>query len=104
MNNVRIAGWWIVAAVIGVLLLFGSRLVAMTVDWLWFGEMGQRALFWTLLAAQAQLALLFGVPLFAVFSDAYMRRMSGSNACAATLFGRTVDVKFRPICEERELI
>src|ERR1700675_4456246 len=25
-----------------------------------------------------------------------MRRMSGSNACAATLFGRTVDFKFRP--------
>ena len=45
-----------------------------------------------------------GVPLFAVFSGAYMKPMSGSNACAATLFGRTVDFKFRPICEERELI
>ena len=37
-----------------------------------------------------------GVPLFAVFSGAYMSGMSGSNACAATLFGRTVDFKFRP--------
>lgn len=44
------------------------------------------------------------VPLFAVFGGAYVSGMSGSNACAATLFGRTVDFKFRPICEERELI
>ena len=44
------------------------------------------------------------LPLFAVFGGAYVSGMSGSNACAATPFGRTVDFKFRPICEERELI
>jgi uncharacterized protein len=66
MNNVRIAGWWIAAAVVAVVILFGSRLLALTVDWLWFGEIGQRALFWTILAAQAQLALLFGASLFLV--------------------------------------
>jgi hypothetical protein len=36
------------------------------------------------------------VPLFAVFGGAYVGGMSGSNACAATPFGRTVDIKFRP--------
>ena len=36
------------------------------------------------------------VPLFAAFGGAYMNGMSGSNACAATPFGRTVDFKFRP--------
>jgi hypothetical protein len=37
-----------------------------------------------------------GVPLFAVFGGAYISGMSGSTACAAALFGRTVDFKFRP--------
>ena len=45
-----------------------------------------------------------GVRLFAVFSGAYMDGMSGSDACAATPFGRTVDFKFRSAFEERELI
>ena len=45
-----------------------------------------------------------GVPLFAVFSDPYRRGMSASNACAATLFGRTVDIKFRPVLRGEKLI
>jgi len=45
-----------------------------------------------------------GVPLFAVFGDPYRRGMSDSNACAATLFGRTVDVKFRPDLRGEKLI
>ena len=45
-----------------------------------------------------------GIPLFAVFSDAYLNGMSRSNACAAARFGRTVDVKFRSrFLEEIEL-
>ena len=45
-----------------------------------------------------------GIPLFAVFSDAYLDGMSRSNACAAARFGRTVDVKFRSrFFEEIEL-
>jgi hypothetical protein len=45
-----------------------------------------------------------GIPLFAVFGDAYLNGMSRSDACAAARFGRTVDVKFRSrFLEESEL-
>jgi hypothetical protein len=36
-------------------------------------------------------------PLFAAINAAYLNEMSGSKACAITPFGRTVDIKFRPV-------
>jgi hypothetical protein len=34
----------------------------------------------------------------------FFAEMLGSNACTVTPFGRTVDVKSRPLFEKRELI
>jgi hypothetical protein len=34
----------------------------------------------------------------------FFAEMLGSNACTVTPFGRTVDVKFRPFFEKRELL
>ena len=34
----------------------------------------------------------------------FFAEMLSSNACTVTLFGRTVDIKFRPFFEKRELI
>jgi hypothetical protein len=43
-----------------------------------------------------------GVPLFAVLKSAYGSELSGSTACAVTPFGRTVDIKFRPVFQESD--
>ena len=37
----------IVVAVVVLVLVFGSRILGMYVDWLWFGEVGFRSVFWT---------------------------------------------------------
>src|SRR5215211_210811 len=63
-QKVRQAGWVIVGAALAALLVFGSRSLGLIVSWLWFGEVGQRPVFWTILAAKAQLAVLFGVAFF----------------------------------------
>src|SRR5262245_19242768 len=42
-------------------------MVGWYVDWLWFGEVGQRGVFWRILEAEAQLALLFGIGVAALF-------------------------------------
>src|SRR5437870_1996630 len=63
-TTMRQAGWGVALLVTALLFIFGNQLLGMTVDWLWFGEVGQRRVFWTILAARAQLALLFGVAFF----------------------------------------
>src|SRR5947209_20140540 len=63
-GRVRRVGWGIVIAVALTLLLFCNQLVGLLVDWLWFGEIGQRRVWWTILGARAQLALLFGLAFF----------------------------------------
>src|SRR5712692_3026959 len=63
-DQVRRVGWGIVLAVAVVLLLFFNQLAGFIVDWLWFGEVGRRRVWWSILAARAQLALLFGAVFF----------------------------------------
>jgi uncharacterized membrane protein (UPF0182 family) len=52
-----------VVAIVVLLLAFGSRLLGFYVDWLWFGEVGFRSVFWTRFWAQ----LLLGLAAFGVF-------------------------------------
>lgn len=53
-------------AVLVVLLLFGAPLLGFYVDWLWFGEVGARSVFWGRLLARVSLGLTFGVALGAL--------------------------------------
>lgn len=53
----------VVIAAVVVALAFGSRVLGLYVDWLWFGEVGFRGVFWTRLWAQ----LLVGLAAFALF-------------------------------------
>ncbi len=53
----------VIVAVVVLVLAFGSRILGMYVDWLWFGEVGYRGVFWTRLWWQ----LLVGVVAFALF-------------------------------------
>jgi uncharacterized protein len=65
-----------VAAVI--VLLFGQRLIDAYVDWLWFGELGYRSVFTTVLGTQMILflvvTLLIGAIVFAGLALAYRTR------------------------------
>jgi len=53
----------IVIAVVILVLAFGSRFLGLYVDWLWFGEVGFRGVFWTRLWWQ----VLVGVAAFVLF-------------------------------------
>ena len=53
----------VIAAVVVLVLAFGSRILGMYVDWLWFGEVGFRGVFWTRIWWQ----VLVGVAAFAIF-------------------------------------
>ena len=53
----------VVIAAVVVLLIFGSRLLGYYVDWLWFGEVGFRSVFWTRLVWQVGV----GVAAFVLF-------------------------------------
>ncbi len=48
------------------MLAFGSRILGMYVDWLWFGEVGFRGVFWTRIWAQLLLGLVAFVLFFVV--------------------------------------
>ena len=66
MRRYQRATWITLLAVIAAAILFGDRLLGFIVDWLWFGEMGQRGLFWRVIGAQAELGLVAGLLLFAI--------------------------------------
>jgi uncharacterized membrane protein (UPF0182 family) len=53
----------VIVAVVVLVLAFGSRILGMYVDWLWFGEVGYRGVFWTRIWAQ----LLLGLAAFVAF-------------------------------------
>ncbi|HEY5168774.1 MAG TPA: UPF0182 family protein, partial [Thermoleophilia bacterium] len=55
--------WSIVAAIVVLVLIFGSRILGLYVDWLWFGEVGFRSVFWTRIWWQ----VVVGVVAFALF-------------------------------------
>src|SRR6476660_2708560 len=63
-TTARQVGWGVALLVAALMFVFGNQFLGFTVDWLWFGEVGQRQVFWTILAARAQLAHLFGVFFF----------------------------------------
>jgi uncharacterized membrane protein (UPF0182 family) len=60
--------WLVLLALAVVILFFGRGLAGWYVDWLWFGEVGQRGVFWRILGAQAQLALGFGLLMAALLA------------------------------------
>jgi hypothetical protein len=53
----------VVVAAVVLVLAFGSRVLGIYIDWLWFGEVGYRGVFWTRFWTQ----LLVGLVAFAVF-------------------------------------
>src|SRR5665647_326639 len=53
----------VVAALVVALLALSGRFLGMYVDWLWFGEVGFRSVFWTRIWWQ----VLVGLAAFAVF-------------------------------------
>src|SRR5437016_940122 len=74
-QKMRQAGWGAALLVVALLFLFGNQFLGLVVEWLWFGEVGQRRVFWTILGARAQLALLFGVAFFLVtFLNVWLAR------------------------------
>ncbi len=56
----------VVVAIVVLVLAFGSRLLGLYVDWLWFGEVGFREVFWTGLWARLVLGAVAFVAFFAV--------------------------------------
>src|SRR5919201_4188313 len=67
-----------VALAVVVLLLIGPRMIDAYVDWLWFGEMGYRSVFTTVLATKVVVflvvSLLIGAIVFAGLALAYRTR------------------------------
>ncbi|WP_099024086.1 UPF0182 family protein [Mycolicibacterium palauense] len=67
-----------IALAVIVLLLFGPRLIDRYVDWLWFGELGYRSVFTTVLVTKVIVflvaGLLVGVVVFAGLALAYRTR------------------------------
>jgi uncharacterized membrane protein (UPF0182 family) len=83
VRRFRQASWATALALVVILLLFGDRLLGGYVDWLWFGEVGQRGVFWRVLGAQLQLALTFGLALaLLVCSNVALARRGGTPAAA----------------------
>lgn len=56
------------AILLGVLILVGPPLAARYVDWLWFGELGQRGVFWKLLALRWGLGAAFAAAMAVFFA------------------------------------
>jgi uncharacterized membrane protein (UPF0182 family) len=56
----------VIVAVVVLVLAFGSRLLGMYVDWLWFGEIGFRGVYWTRIWSQLLLGLAAFVAFFVV--------------------------------------
>src|SRR5436309_13279902 len=74
-QKMRQAGWGAALLVVALLFLFGNQFLGLVVEWLWFGEVGQRRVFWTILGARALLALLFGVAFLLVkFLNVWLAR------------------------------
>lgn len=76
MRNSRRTGLVVLAAVIAILFFAGPPLLGFYVDWLWFGEVGQRRVFWTLTNARLLLGVMFGFALtvLALLNVAIARR------------------------------
>ena len=60
MEQARSRRLVLVLAVVALLLIVGPGLTGFFVDWLWFGEMHQRGVFWTLVNTRILLGLISG--------------------------------------------
>ncbi|HTE18782.1 MAG TPA: UPF0182 family protein, partial [Armatimonadota bacterium] len=56
-------GTYAILGLIALALLFGPNLMGFYVDWLWFGEVGGRRVFWTIFQSRLLLGLFFGLSL-----------------------------------------
>ena len=66
---------WVIAIVIFAILIFGGALVRFYTDWLWFGEVGYRSVFWKVFTSQLQLGLVTGILFFViVYSNLLLAR------------------------------
>ena len=66
---------WIITIVILAILIFGGALVRFYTDWLWFGEVGYRSVFWKVFTSQLQLGLVTGILFFIiVYSNLLLAR------------------------------
>src|SRR5918998_197947 len=67
-----------IAAVLLLLLLFGQRFIDTYVDWLWYGELGYRSVFTTMVLTRLSLffvvAIVLGAIVFAGLALAYRTR------------------------------
>lgn len=63
VRNSRRTGLVLLAVTVAVLFFAGPPLLGFYVDWLWFGEVGQRRVFWALTNARLLLGFMFGFAL-----------------------------------------
>jgi len=68
--------FWLTIGIIALLIMiFGSSIVRFYTDWLWFGEVGYRSVFWTRLTTRVELGLIAGVLFFViVYSNLWVAR------------------------------
>ncbi|MHB1000207.1 MAG: UPF0182 family membrane protein [Armatimonadota bacterium] len=67
--------WFILGAIILFFLIFGGLLASFYTDWLWFGEVGYRSVFWTKLTSRIELGLIAGLLFFIiVFANIWLAR------------------------------
>lgn len=58
---------WVFVIVVGLLLLaFGRKLSTFYTDWLWFGELGYRSVFWTSIKSSVGLGFVMGTLFFVI--------------------------------------
>jgi len=71
----RTLRWVVIIAAIWLLLWGAPRLAHFYVDWLWFGEVGYRSVFWRAFWAKLSVGLIFGLGFFAiVYGNCYLAR------------------------------
>jgi hypothetical protein len=67
--------WLTIGGIVLLLIIFGGSLVRFYTDWLWFGEVGYRTIFWTELSTQWLLGLVAGVLFFLiVYANLWLAR------------------------------
>lgn len=75
MNRRRIVRWIILVAAVWLLLWGMPKLARLYVDWLWFGEVGYRVIFWRSFWSKTLTGLIFGLGFFAiVYFNVYLAR------------------------------
>ena len=76
----------IIVAIVVLVLVFGSRILGLYVDWLWFGEVGFRSVFWTRIWWQVLVGVVAFVLFFVIveFNVELARRLAPSYRVTAT--------------------